>query len=151
MSNQAYVTNPSTGRPVRVGSKVHKQLLKSGAIESNDVITPPAPIVCPELNKSKPVVIPQKKEIQTSVPLKRPSQKTTIDKITSIAIDSIREQTFEEDMTNEQMDVYIRDMITSKLSRPSKKSTNALSRARPPLIRNVIQHDVASSEEEEDY
>jgi hypothetical protein len=49
---------------------------------------------------------------------RRPTQEETINKVTDIAVESIREhkdQMQEREMTNDEMDAYIRKMIANKL------------------------------------
>lgn len=104
-----YVTNPHTGRLIKKGSKVHKRLMNETPIEpTKDVV--------------QPKIQPTKKSIQP----RQPTREETINKVTDIAVESIRqhkEALAEREMTDEEMDKYIRKMITDKLaSKPIRGS-----------------------------
>ena len=104
-----YVTNPHTGRLIKKGSKVHKRLMNQAPVE-------------PTKDVGQPKVQPTKKII----PPRQPTREETINKVTDIAVESIRqhnEALAEREMTDEEMDKYIRKMITDKLaSKPTRGS-----------------------------
>jgi hypothetical protein len=114
-----YVLNPYTDRLIKKGSKVHKRLLNAKLLDDNK------PSTCtPEKNKSIEVGTPKlpKSKIapgkQVLKPVRRPTREETINKVTDIAVSSIREreeQMSEREMTDQEMDKYIRKMIAEKL------------------------------------
>jgi hypothetical protein len=112
-----YVLNPYTDRLIKKGSKVHKRLLNAKLLDDNKPSTPEKnkiiEVDTPKLPKSK--IAPGK---QVPKDVRRPTREETINKVTDIAVSSIREreeQMTEREMTDQEMDKYIRKMIAEKL------------------------------------
>jgi len=112
-----YVLNPYTDRLIKKGSKVHKRLLNAKLLDDDKPSTPEKnkiiEVDTPKLPKSK--IAPGKKVLKA---VRRPTREETINKVTDIAVSSIREreeQMSEREMTDQEMDRYIRKMIAEKL------------------------------------
>lgn len=135
-----FVTNPSTGRLIKIGSKTHKKLVASNLL-GEPISTPQENVILEAETKE------QAKELQSKINRKtqrnkvitrrnnkvlkanrRPTRKETIDKVSDIAIDTVienREELMDDDMSDDQMDSYIRNMIMLKLigANPKKKDS----------------------------
>jgi preprotein translocase subunit Sss1 len=148
-----YVTNPYTGRLIKKGSKVYKRLLnaklldeeKPSTPQENKILEADTPAQAKELqgkmnkNMQKNKIVTRRGN-QVLKAARRPTQEETINKVTDIAVESIREhkdQMQEREMTNDEMDTYIRKMIANKLvGNPSKKIT---SRYEEPSLQNRLK------------
>ena len=130
MSN--YVVNPFTNRLIKKGSKTHKRLVSARlldetppkrtdsnvVLEANDpseakVIT--TKMTKGALGRNKVITRRNNKVLKAQ---RRPTRQETIDKVSDIAVDSIvecKDEILSQDMTDEEMDEYIRRMIQLKL------------------------------------
>jgi preprotein translocase subunit Sss1 len=112
-----YVLNPYTDRLIKKGSKVHKRLLSAKLLDDEKPSTPEKSKIIeadtPKLQKN--TIVTGKQVLKAA---RRPTREETINKVTDIAVSSIREreeQMSEREMTDQEMDKYIRKMIAEKL------------------------------------
>jgi len=126
-----FVQNPVSGRLVKIGSRTHKRLVASKLL-NEPISTPHENIILEADDKvqakelqSKLNVNMQKNKIITRRGTKvlkanrRPTRKETIDKVSTLASDVVlenKEELLNQDMTDEEMDCYIKNLIMLKLS-----------------------------------
>lgn len=130
VSTDDYILNPFSGRLIKKGSKTHKQLVAAKLMD--DVVSTPQENIIIEtdskeeaksvqgkmnknLQKNKVITRRGTKVLKAS---RRPTRQETIDKVSDYAIESVVENKgylAETEMTDEEMDKYIRKMIQSKL------------------------------------
>lgn len=126
-----FIKNPKTGRLIRVGSKTHKKLITSGilgepitSIDENVILEADNPEQAKELQKKinkkteKNKVITRRgnKVLKAN---RRPTRTEIIDKVSDMAIDTVienKDELMNQDLTDEEMDNYIRNLILLKLS-----------------------------------
>jgi len=126
-----YIVNPYTGRLIKKGSKTHKKLVSAQLLDE-EISTPQenvileaddkdqAKVLQNKLNKSahKNKVITRRgnKILKAN---RRPTRKETIDKVSDYAIDTVienKDRLLSQDMTDDETDNYIRNLIMLKLS-----------------------------------
>lgn len=130
-SMNQFVQNPKTGRLIKIGSKTHKKLVASKLLDE-PISTPQENIILEADDKE------QAKELQGKINKttqknkvitrrgnkvlkanRRPTRKETIDKVSTLASDVViehRDELLEQDMTDDECENYIRNLIMLKLS-----------------------------------
>jgi preprotein translocase subunit Sss1 len=165
-----YVINPYTDRLIKKGSKVYKRLLnakllddeKPSTPEENKIIAADTPAQAKELQSKMNKNIQKNKIItrrgnQVLKAARRPTREETINKVTDIAVSSIREhkeQMIEREMTDQEMDKYIRRMIAEKLvgSSTTKGISTRESSLQDRLKQKIKkQEELEELEESEDF
>ena len=133
-----FIVNPKTGRLIKKFSKTHKKLIASGLLD--EPISKPDENLLIEANTPEEAISLQSKmnkkahvnKVITRRGAKvlkanrRPTRQETIDKVSSLATDTVienRDELLSEEMTDEQMDNYIRNLILLKLSGHDTKRT----------------------------
>lgn len=157
-----YVMNPMTGRLLKKGSKTYKKLVTAKLLndepttnsQDNVLMEADSPLEAKQLKsklkkgavgKNKVITTRGKKVLKSS---RRPTRKETIDKVSDIAIESVIEnqaEILESDMTDTEIENYIRQMIGKKLighASSSQPRTKKVVRRRPkPLPEPVYESD----------
>jgi hypothetical protein len=127
-----YIVNPFTGRLIKRGSKTHKRLVSANLLDEELVKSPEDNIVLEAKDSSEAKQITtrmSKKAVGKNKVLtrrgnkvlkanRRPTRQETIDKVSDIAVDTVlenRDELLSHDLTDDQMDDYIRRMIQIKL------------------------------------
>ena len=127
-----YIVNPFTGRLIKRGSKTHKRLVSANRLDEELVKSPEDNIVLEAKDSSEAKQITtrmSKKAVGKNKVLtrrgnkvlkanRRPTRQETIDKVSDIAVDTVlenRDELLSQDLTDDQMDDYIRRMIQIKL------------------------------------
>lgn len=148
---QEYVKNPYTGRLIKKGSKTYKKLLSAQLLKEDYVQKPDNTIMETEsssdaqhmqmkINKAavgkNKVVTRRGTKVLTAQ--RRPKQSEVIDRVSDLAMQSVLEQKehiLEQNMTDAELDEYIKHIIQKKLvgqettvtrqpsCRPAKKIT----------------------------
>ena len=126
-----YIVNPYTGRLIKKGSKTHKKLVAAQLLD--EPISTPQENVILEADDSEQAKVLQNKLNKSAHKNKvitrrgnkilkanrRPTRKETIDKVSDYAIDTFienKETLLSQDMTDDETDNYIRNLIMLKLS-----------------------------------
>ena len=124
------VLNPFSKRLIKKNSKTYERLLNAKLLnvepstpEENTIITLTTPAeaidIQGKLNKNiQPNKVITRRGSTVSKASRRPTRKETINKVTDIAIESIRdhrEHILESEMNDDEMDAYIKQMISLKL------------------------------------
>ena len=127
-----YIVNPFTGRLIKRGSKTHKRLVSAKLLDETLVKSPEDNIVMEAndiseakqittrmskgaLGKNKIITRRGNKILKAN---RRPTRQETIDKVSDIAVDTVlenRDELLSQDLTDQEMDDYIRRMIQIKL------------------------------------
>lgn len=126
-----FVQNPKTGRLIKIGSKTHKKLVASKLLDE-PISTPQENIIIEADDKEQAKVLQsklnsnmQKNKIITRRGTKvlkanrRPTRTETIDKVSDYAIDAVlenKDDILSQDMTDDECENYIRNLIMLKLS-----------------------------------
>ena len=127
-----YIVNPFTNRLIKRGSKTHKRLVSANLLDEELVKSPEDNIVLEAKDSSEAKQITtrmSKKAVGKNKVLtrrgnkvlkanRRPTRQETIDKVSDIAVDTVlenRDDLLNQDLTDDQMDDYIRRMIQIKL------------------------------------
>jgi len=127
-----YIVNPFTGRLIKRGSKTHKRLVSANLLDEELVKSPEDNIVLEAKDSSEAKQITtrmSKKAVGKNKVLtrrgnkvlkanRRPTRQETINKVSDIAVDTVlenRDDLLNQDLTDEEMDDYIRRMIQIKL------------------------------------
>ena len=127
-----YIVNPFTNRLIKRGSKTHKRLVSANLLDEELVKSPEDNIVLEAKDSSEAKQITtrmSKKAVGKNKVLtrrnnkvlkanRRPTRQETIDKVSDIAVDTVlenRDDLLNQDLTDEEMDDYIRRMIQIKL------------------------------------
>ena len=127
-----YIVNPFTNRLIKRGSKTHKRLVSANLLDEELVKSPEDNIVLEAKDSSEAKQITtrmSKKAVGKNKVLtrrgnkvlkanRRPTRQETIDKVSDIAVDTVlenRDDLLSQDLTDDQMDDYIRRMIQIKL------------------------------------
>ena len=127
-----YIVNPFTNRLIKRGSKTHKRLVSAHLLDEELVKSPEDNIVLEAKDSSEAKQITtrmSKKAVGKNKILtrrgnkvlkanRRPTRQETIDKVSDIAVDTVlenRDELLSHDLTDDQMDDYIRRMIQIKL------------------------------------
>ena len=126
-----FIVNPKTGRLIKKFSKTHKKLIASGLLD--EPISKPDENILIEANtpeEAKTLQSKMNKKAHVNKVItrrgtkvlkanRRPTRKETIDKISALATDTVIEnktELLEQDMTDQEIDSYIRNLILLKLS-----------------------------------
>jgi len=126
-----YIVNPYTGRLIKKGSKTHKKLVAAQLLD--EPISTPQENVILEADDSEQAKVLQNKLNKSAHKNKvitrrgnkilkanrRPTRKETINKVSDYAIDTFienKETLLSQDMTDDETDNYIRNLIMLKLS-----------------------------------
>ena len=137
-----YILNPFTKRLIKKGSKTYERLLNAKLLnvepstpQENKIISMDTPEAAKEiqgkLNKNlQSDKVITRRGSTVSKASRRPTRKETINKVTDIAVESIRdhrEHILESEMNDDEIDEYIKKMISQKLvgntvPRPAKKT-----------------------------
>lgn len=126
-----YVVNPYTGRLVKRGSKTHKRLVSAKLLdeplsktednvimdakdrsEARDIKTRMSK---KSVGQNKIITTRNNKVLKAN---RRPRQTEIVDKVSDIAVSSViehRDELLSQDMTDEELDAYIKKMIQLKL------------------------------------
>ncbi len=134
-----FVVNPITNRLIKKGSKKYKQLItakllnevKPSTAEENLIIEADTPdqakTLQSKLNKNiQPNKVITRRGTKVLKASRRPTREETINKISDLAISSVvesKDYLLEQDMTDEDMDKYIRGLIQQKLIGHNTKAT----------------------------
>ena len=135
-----YIVNPFTGRLIKRGSKTHKRLVSANLLDEELVKSPEDNIVLEAKDSSEAKQITTrlsknavgKNKVLTRRGNKvlranrRPTRQETIDKVSDIAVNSVlenRDELLNQDLTDQEMDDYIRRMIQIKLIGGKSKPT----------------------------
>ena len=135
-----YIVNPFTGRLIKRGSKTHKRLVSAHLLDEELVKSPEDNIVLEAKDSSEAKQITtrmSKKAVGKNKVLtrrgnkvlkanRRPTRQETIDKVSDIAVNSVlenRDELLNQDLTDQEMDDYIRRMIQIKLIGGKSKPT----------------------------
>jgi hypothetical protein len=126
-----YVINPYTGRLIKKASKTYKRLLSARLLEEDAPSTAQENLILEADSPAQAKVIQTKmnKNIQKNKVItrrgnkvlkanRRPTRTEQIDKITDFAVSSLVEnknELMDSDLTDEEMDAYIRKVIQQKL------------------------------------
>ena len=127
-----YIVNPFTGRLIKRGSKTHKRLVSANLLDEELVKSPEDNIVLEAKDSSEAKQITtrmSKKAVGKNKVLtrrnnkvlkanRRPTRQETIDKVSDIAVDTVlenRDELLSQDLSDQEMDDYIRRMIQIKL------------------------------------
>ena len=127
-----YIVNPFTNRLIKRGSKTHKRLVSANLLDEELVKSPEDNIVLEAKDSSEAKQITtrmSKKAVGKNKVLtrrgnkvlkanRRPTRQETINKVSDIAVDTVlenRDDLLNQDLTDEEMDDYIRRMIQIKL------------------------------------
>ena len=127
-----YIVNPFTGRLIKRGSKTHKRLVSANLLDEELVKSPEDNIVLEAKDSSEAKQITtrmSKKAVGKNKVLtrrnnkvlkanRRPTRQETIDKVSDIAVDTVlenRDDLLSQDLSDQEMDDYIRRMIQIKL------------------------------------
>ena len=127
-----YIVNPFTNRLIKRGSKTHKRLVSAKLLDEELVKSPEENIVleAKDSSEAKQIVTRMSKKAvgknkvltrRNNKVLKanrRPTRQETIDKVSDIAVDTVlenRDDLLSQDLTDQEMDEYIRRMIQIKL------------------------------------
>ena len=126
-----FVQNPKTGRLIKIGSKTHKKLVASKLLDE-PISSPQENIIIEADDKEQAKVLQsklnnnmQKNKIISRRGTKvlkanrRPTRKETIDKVSDYAIDAVlenKDEIMSQDMTDDECENYIRNLIMLKLS-----------------------------------
>ena len=133
-SNQSmndFIINPKTGRLIKKNSKTHRKLIAAGLL--NQPISTPEENILIEADSPEEAKVLQSKMNKKAHPDKiitrrgtkilkanrRPTRKETIDKVSTLASDVVLEnkrELLEQDMNDEEIDNYIKNLIMLKLS-----------------------------------
>jgi hypothetical protein len=136
-----YVLNPYTKRLIKIDSKTHKRLVSAQLLEEPYVQTPDNTLIEADtssdakqmqakINKKavgqNKVVTRRNNKVLTAT--RRPKRNEIIEKVTNITLESVlenKDKILEQDMTDDQLDNYIRLMISNKLvgNKPAPKKT----------------------------
>lgn len=157
-----YVVNPLTGRLLKRNSKTYKKLISasllgdepSGNVNDNTIMTADNPRQAKELKdkmnkgsvgKNKIITTRGSKVLKTT---RRPTRQETINKVSDIAINSVMEhknELLESDMTDQEMEAYIKAMISKKLvgqsDAPKTRAPTRPVRQRRPEPEPVYESD----------
>ena len=135
-----YIVNPFTNRLIKRGSKTHKRLVSANLLDEELVKSPEDNIVLEAKDSSEAKQITtrmSKKAVGKNKVLtrrgnkvlranRRPTRQETIDKVSDIAVNSVlenRDELLNQDLTDQEMDDYIRRMIQIKLIGGKSKPT----------------------------
>ena len=127
-----YIVNPFTNRLIKRGSKTHKRLVSANLLDEELVKSPENNIVLEAKDSSEAKQITtrmSKKAVGKNKVLtrrgnkvlkanRRPTRQETIDKVSDIAVDTVlenRDDLLSQDLSDQEMDDYIRRMIQIKL------------------------------------
>jgi hypothetical protein len=126
-----YVINPYTGRLIKKASKTYKRLLSARLLEEDAPSTAQENLILEADSPAQAKVIQTKmnKNIQKNKVItrrgnkvlkasRRPTRTEQIDKITDFAVASLvenKDELMDSDLTDEEMDAYIRKVIQQKL------------------------------------
>jgi len=127
-----YIVNPFTNRLIKRGSKTHKRLVSANLLDEELVKSPEDNIVLEAKDSSEAKQITtrmSKKAVGKNKVLtrrgnkvlkanRRPTRQETIDKVSDIAVDTVlenRDDLLSQDLSDQEMDDYIRRMIQIKL------------------------------------
>jgi hypothetical protein len=126
-----YVINPYTGRLIKKASKTYKRLLSARLLEEDAPSTAQENLILEADSPAQAKVIQTKmnKNIQKNKVItrrgnkvlkasRRPTRTEQIDKITDFAVSSLvenKDELMDSDLTDEEMDAYIRKVIQQKL------------------------------------
>ena len=127
-----YIVNPFTGRLIKRGSKTHKRLVSAKLLDEELVKSPEDNLVLEAKDSSEAKQITtrlSKKAVGKNKVLtrrgnkvlkanRRPTRQETIDKVSDIAVDTVlenRDELLSQDLSDQEMDDYIRRMIQIKL------------------------------------
>ena len=133
-----YIVNPFTNRLIKRGSKTHKRLVSANLLDEELVKSPEDNIVLEAKDSSEAKQITtrmSKKAVGKNKVLtrrgnkvlkanRRPTRQETIDKVSDIAVDTVlenRDDLLSQDLTDDQMDDYIRRMICLLYTSPSPR------------------------------
>ncbi len=137
-----YIINPFSKRLIKKGSKTYERLLNAKLLnvepstpQENKIISMDTPEAAKEiqgkLNKNlQSDKVITRRGSTVSKASRRPTRKETINKVTDIAVESIRdhrEHILESEMNDDEIDEYIKKMISQKLvgntvPRPAQKA-----------------------------
>ena len=176
-----YIINPFSKRLIKKGSKTYERLLNAKLLnvepstpQENKIISMNTPEEAKDiqgkLNKNlQSDKVITRRGSTVSKASRRPTRKETINKVTDIAVESIRdhrEHILESEMNDNEMDEYIKKMISLKLvgntvPKPTKKTIevkqiSATARAKSLLERlkkkqvEVVEDDF-DDDDDEDY
>jgi hypothetical protein len=126
-----YVINPYTGRLIKKASKTYQRLLSARLLEEDAPSTAQENLILEADSPAQAKVIQTKmnKNIQKNKVItrrgnkvlkasRRPTRTEQIDKITDYAVSSLvenKDELMDSDLTDEEMDAYIRKVIQQKL------------------------------------
>ena len=127
-----YIVNPFTNRLIKRGSKTHKRLVSAKLLDEELVKSPEDNLVLEAKDSSEAKQITtrmSKKAVGKNKVLtrrgnkvlkanRRPTRQETIDKVSDIAVDTVlenRDELLSQDLSDQEMDDYIRRMIQIKL------------------------------------
>lgn len=127
-----YIVNPITGRLIKRGSKTYKRIISASLIKEELVKSPKDNIIfeADDISEAKQMTSRMSKKSFGKNKIltrrgnkvlranRRPTQEETIDRVSSIAVDTVREnknKLLKNNLNDDQMDEYIRRMIQIKL------------------------------------
>jgi hypothetical protein len=169
-----YLINPYTKRLIKKNSKTYERLLNAKLLnvepskpQENKIITmdtqEEAKQIQGKLNKNlQSDKVITRRGSTVSKASRRPTRKETINKVTDIAVESIRdnrEHILESDMNDDEMDAYIKKMISQKLvgntvpktpkktieNKPTVKATSLVERLKKKQV------EVDEFDDDDDY
>jgi hypothetical protein len=151
-----YLINPFTKRLIKKNSKTYERLLNAKLLnvepstpQENTIITMNTAEEAKDIQKKltkniQPNKIITRRGSVVSKASRRPTRKETIDKVTDIAIESIRdhrEHILESEMNDNEMDEYIKKMIAQKLVGNTVPKTT-----KKPIVSKPIPIPISTSE-----
>jgi predicted metalloendopeptidase len=167
-----YVINPYTSRLIKKGSKTHKRLIAACLLDEDKPSTAQENIIMQASSPEEAKVLQSKMNKQMSPnkvitrrgntvlkASRRAKQQEIVDKVSTYAIESVvenRDELMEQDMTDEQMDSYIRGLIQRKLVGQNTKPVQSKHRRQtvPPTrqpVREVEADYLDNYSEEDEY
>ena len=170
-----YVANPYTGRLIKKNSKTHRRLVAARLLDEEKPSTPEenlildagtveqAKVLQGKMNKTM-----QKNKVITRRGTKvlkanrRPTRTEQIDKITEYAVSSVvdnKEAILEQDLTDEEMDKYIRNLIQKRLlgmdvpavAPPPIPIIKKMTTRQAPLVKQPLRRVQEEEELEEEF
>lgn len=166
-----YVLNPFSGRLIKKNSKTHKRLVSAKLLDQpyepspvNTIMetesTSEAKQMQAKINKKaigqNKVVTRRNNKVLTAT--RRPKRQEVIDRVTDLTMESVLEQKdhiLNQEMTDAELDNYIKQIIQSKLvgnKTPAKKADKIITTRRQSkyVVKDPQEQDPFSSEEEEE-